>query len=538
MPWLIGLCSAGLYAFFLTHQYAGDGLRHLAAITGSWPPEPGGTNHLLFPLVGWLWFQLIGQLLPTTFLVTAIQMMNAIFAGWAVGLGVAILQKWGVTTRSILLAVISLIFASAFWPSATDMVEVMPSIPLILLPFWLLSSPEPPGWARIAGAALSLALATAIYQASLFSGLGLAALVWLRSDSEHNRGLGKIVGFGAITFGILGVIYPVAFILLGEAESISEAIRISLATESPYAYGYFDPKHIAGAVAGWVTAWIGLYDFQGLTIMLAGLRQGQIFPDGINLGLMGVQYGLFLLLLTAVWRGQGRLFQRREKRQLAAVLGLWFLPHFLFLIYWIPAYDKLWIPPLIAIIFFLALLLDELSGIATSYQKVGWTAAIILCILVVMLNLTTGLWPSRFGPNDSLEDAQEIAEVHVKSEDLVITDGWGPTAVYFEHFTDREWVGFAHLALANPGQSTVVAAKFEDEMENTTAGGGDVYFLGVLDLTETEWQPLFGDRFGMAYEDFASFRERAEPVMALNETTNRGRPLHLWRVQQAVTINQ
>ncbi|MDO8673357.1 MAG: hypothetical protein Q7O66_18270, partial [Dehalococcoidia bacterium] len=50
------------------------------------------------------------------------------------------------------------------------------------------------------------------------------------------------------------------------------------------------------------------------------------------------------------------------------------------------------------------------------------------------------------------------------------------------------------------------------------------------DWTQEDWQPLFGDRFGLSYAELALYRAVATPVATISEKTLMGRPQHLWKL--------
>lgn len=525
--WL-GCGSFILYALLLTQQYAGDGLRWVSSITGPWPPVLGGTNHLLFPLVGWAWYHAIGSWLGNALRLQSIQLLNAAGAAVGVALFGQIVRRLGANRLAMWLACLCLIFAHAYWINATDMVEVMLSIPLIFLAIWLVlpetNTDTPLRWWRCVLAGSALAVATAIYQASAFSLLALCAAVWWQPTQvsyrrERLRNLLLTVNSFAL---VVAAIYLGSFRLLGNAATWTEALRSSLATESPAAFGRLDPRHLGGSLFGWVSAWLSLFDFQGVSHLL---RAGFNLTLFINLLLMTVQYGLWIIIAWPTWR-QRKSLSARERSSLKIILA-WFLPPFLFTAYWLPAYDKLWISPLAATIAAFAVLLTRSQSASSRSAALAKAAAFTLCGLTIVINLAFGLLPARFAPNIYLTEAVQLAE-RIQAHDLVITDGWGPSATYYEAFTQKPRLGYAGIALAHPGDNQTVSTYLAQQIAIAQSQGGTVYFLGVLDLDAADWQPLFGDRFGMDFAQLAPYRAIAKPIISLSEKTLSGQPLHLW----------
>lgn len=357
--WLwLGIGSFILYSSLLTQQYVGDGLRWVATITGPWPPILGGTNHLLFPVLGWLWYHVIGVWLPETMQLQSIQLLNATAGAVGIAIFTLIVARLGSSRSATWLASICLIFTAAYWVNATEMLEVMPSIPLILFGIWLVlpkeDDDEPLRLWRILLAGTALGLATAIYQASAFSVAAICAAVWWH-PSRVVPTLQRLRGIflALFSFSIMAAaLYLVSFRFIGGAAGLSEALRQSLATESPVAFGRVDPRHLAGSLFGWVAVWLGLFNFQGLNYLL---RFGLTLSVIVNLFLVALQYGLCGIVAWAAWNTKGFRFGR-EWRSLK-IIAAWFVPPFLFTAFWLPSYSKIWISPLAATIAALAILL-------------------------------------------------------------------------------------------------------------------------------------------------------------------------------------
>lgn len=521
-----------LYANLLSRQYAGDGLRHLTNITGIWSPELGGTNHLLFPLIGWLWYHIIGIHLPISTL-QSVQLMNAFFAALAIVLYAQIVTTLGAGAFETCLATFCLIFANAYWSNAVDMLEVMPSIPFMYLAILVVLVKENT-W-RYVSAGVLFAVSTSIYQASIFSLLVLVAIAWWNSSQKY-RNLVIVTGSYLLS---VGLIYLIAFRTLGDTNSWPEAFQASLVTESPQAFGYFDPRHFVGALFGWVAVWISLFNFQGVNLLL---QQKFSFNSLINLSLVTLQYGLYGIVAIPIIKNWRRLSNKNYST--LKIMLSWFIPPFLFLVYWLPAYGKLWIPPLSATISIFAILLTLTRQTSSRIATITSVSAILLCGLTIILNLFFGLLPTRFSPNIHLNNIIQISQ-QISENDLVISDGWGVSATYLQHFTNKRWLGYAGLALAIPnkdnynvigkdivesGDNEAVEKYLSKRIAMEQSQGNDIYFLGLLDLNEKDWQPLFKERFNMDYQQLELYRIKATPVATLSETTLTGQPLHLWKL--------
>ena len=296
--WL-GCCSFVLYALLLTQQYAGDGLRWVSAVTGPWPPSLGGTNHLLFPIVAWVWYHAIGIWLPVAQPLQSIQLLNAVAGALGVMFFAQIAMRLGIAKWAMWVATLCLIFAKAYWVNATDMVEVMPSVPLILLSIWLLlprvNYDRSIRWQRCLLAGVALAAATAIYQASAFSLPALCAALWWQPSATVNQRLRGIALTLSSYIIVVGVLYIASFRFL-ETPALGRRLCGRLMTDRQRLLVVSTTA--SGSLFGWV--WHGLGCLISRCQLFAACRPHH--SRDCQLALSGTQYSLCMLVVWVIWR--------------------------------------------------------------------------------------------------------------------------------------------------------------------------------------------------------------------------------------------
>jgi len=132
LPVTAALVGAAVYAVLRSHRYIGDGLRWYPIVTGARPPT-GDLRYLLYPTLQYGWFHVLnaaglaGHDFQTT--VARLQILNCLAGGLALGLFLILLRRMSVSRSTATVATILLGLTGTFVTTATDLLEVMPSLP-------------------------------------------------------------------------------------------------------------------------------------------------------------------------------------------------------------------------------------------------------------------------------------------------------------------------------------------------------------------------------------------------------------------------
>jgi hypothetical protein len=170
--------------------------------------------------------------------------------------------------------------------------------------------------------------------------------------------------------------------------------------------------------------------------------------------------------------------------------------------YWMVGYDKLWLQPILCL-FFLSALLLKITPRGFLRQ-----AAVLLLAIEIISNLAWAL-PSHFKETRYLKEARQVEQI-VRPEDLIIND-WDGVSVLYGTIWGKGYI--YNIPTSAEENVNMVLNRLEQEIERARERGGQVYFLGVLDHTEEQWENHLGRR-GLAYNSFDKYRKSAVAVLS------------------------
>jgi hypothetical protein len=175
-------------------------------------------------------------------------------------------------------------------------------------------------------------------------------------------------------------------------------------------------------------------------------------------------------------------------------------------LYWMPTYDKLWLQPLAFLFFGAGVLLNV--ALRTDMQTRGvrylvwWSCALVFA--VGLLNLGRVAHIGR--PTPYFSDAQEVANL-LRSKDLLVGD-WNEVFLLYQAFWMARGNSFNVPTEAQRSGLTTMS-QLGGAVARTREAGGEVFFLGILDLSDREWKMLLGERRGLPYNQFDGYRRCA-----------------------------
>lgn len=535
LPFVAGLTFAGLYLSLLTQQYIGDGMRWYGAMAGLRPLELGGTNHLLYPLVGRAWFAAWTALgAPAGYALA--QAMNAVLGSVALGFFCAIVQAWTGRAWLAVAATATLGLSRAFSLHGVDMTEPMPGVACAMAGIWLASRhalrPGWRGWLILAGALLGLG--AAIYQSNAVAVVGACALLALAGPPRGARTRiadAAIVGISA--GGVAAALFLSALLALGGARTLGEAFVMSLETESARtggAYAEISLRRLGVLAFGLADSLFGIRGLDGISadLFARGLTREVAVALAVTAGCLLVPGLIGLAWLRRSRSARGEI-QTREGWTLAA-LAIWLVPQLGLAFYFGARYSKLWMLSLAVITLMVSILVAALQGRATR-APMGWRIGATLFVggwvlPVAVVGIGANLIPDHNTPLVCLADAQAIAR-RLGPRDLLVSDWGGLPCAPDAPVPTFTIAGAAFDAKLDPAITT---ARLAAAVDATQRAGGAVYFYGLLDLSPAEWEPFFGQRLRLAPAVLDPYRARAAIVMPLGTMTPEGRAMNLWRI--------
>ena len=407
LPLVAGVAFGALYLATLTQQYIGDGMRWYGAMAGLRPPELGGTNHLLYPLVGRVWFAAWTALgAPASYALA--QAMNAVLGGVALGFFCAIVRAWTGRAWLAVAATATLGLSRAFSLHGVDMTEPMPGVACAMAGVWLASRHAlRPGrriWLALAGALLGLG--AAIYQSNTVAVIGACALLALAGPPRAPRArIADAAIAGLAACAVAAALYLSAMMALGGARTLGEAFVMSLETES---------ARTGGAYAEISLRRLGVLAF-GLADSLFGIRgldgiSADLFARGLTreviVALAATAWCLLLpVLIGLLWLRRPRpargALQTRDGWTLAA-LAIWLVPQLGLSFDFGARYSKLWMLSLSVIVLMVSILVAGLQGRAARSPRAWRVAAALFvggwALPVAVIGLIANLIPDHNTP--------------------------------------------------------------------------------------------------------------------------------------------
>lgn len=536
----------------LSRQYSFD------AIAYAWQIEQFGLtgkagflfhpHHLLFNLVGFLWWRLIGGAPGFQRALAAQQMLSAVAGGAAVALCyVAARQATG--SRLLALALALLIATGlGLWMIATDGGIYALGLALCAAALWLaMRLLEKPG-TRLAIALGAVAAAAAlIHQMHFLLAPAVAAAPLLGARTQRQQ-----VRLSLATLGTYAALLSGTYLLAAKAQGCEDAAAIWRWLTLYGQDGRWWDFHIARNLGLDLHALIRAFtaDPGGLLARLEALGRTSFIPIAAGLAA--------LLLLATYYRG----------RQLLLCV-LWLIPYAAFFTVWVPGYPSYWVPMAFGLLLVAALLLESgaraLPSLSAATQRLNISpkpggyerrtvslgalvraGALGVCCLaaweLAAINRPLIQWRRHEGANPYLVIARAV-ETHTRgrdeasrrASDLVLIAGTGYYAsaeTYIPYFARRNLVTLASaLKQYGPGSGRTRAEAIEwlrARIRRSWKLGAQVYvFQDVLgspvafDALERRYGMTLAEAKALL-RDFAllpSFTVRGEPVYRLTPET-------------------
>ena len=131
-----------------------------------------------------------------------------------------------------------------------------------------------------------------------------------------------------------------------------------------------------------------------------------------------------------------------------------------------------------------------------------------LILAIVVGSNTFWALPSHYQENIALKAAAEVSQT-VKPADLVI-NYWDDTSLLYGALWSKHICNFPGLAEAKGGKMAL--DELPTWIADTHQRGGEVYFLCILDESESDWAKLLGIR-GVPYHTFDLYRQKSHAVL-------------------------
>ena len=370
VPWLLFSGLTAIYLAFPTRNYYWDGITFARTIESAREFKSLiHPSHLLYNVVGYLFFHLLQTVGLNLRAITALQTLNGLLSASAAVVFFSILKS---SFRSLYLATfLTLLFglSATWWKFSSDADAYIISVLLILISFRFILPHQKP---RPLVVAILYAASMCFHQLAIF--FGPVLMVGLAYQTK--RKLSSFLQFGLVSVGLTTAAYFYCFHI--SAQSINPQSFLRWVTYySPDASFSFSFWHNLG------------YTLRGnARLFLSGrfnLLEGLINPIIVILLVLLVIVFCFLgFLLVRNFQRPGintlrKLFRLEENRPLLILSLVWLSIYLLFLFVWLPQntfYRLFYLPSLVLIIGLLARVRDDKVEYQPKYRLAVFTVAV------------------------------------------------------------------------------------------------------------------------------------------------------------------
>ncbi len=473
-------------------------------------------EHMLYPVNIFLWTRALYKIglsatTPSQFIGFA-QAMNAIAAGGVLSILYLLCAVVTNQPRLSLLASASYGVSRAFVTHATNSSEPMAGLFWSLLAVLLAGASlrlGKPLLGLLGGAALLLSMAT--YQGMVLIGPAILVLIWYWPEQslEHHPAASRIRSIAFFLTGCVAglfVIYGSAYYLSG-ARGLLPIMRRFVHVPAQQLYGGFAVSKLFALPLGFTYALLPCLplDCPGFRCLLDPGRHAWIGVVLLSLVLVGGIAALVGFLLPRIWKDLNRL-----ERLVIMCCSTGLLFDGLALAYWMPTYDKLWLQPM-ACIFLLSAIVAKATmqrgDLPFRLKKLFTIGAVCLLITMAASNISVVAY-RHFTVSPYLLEAEQVAKT-VTSKDLLVGD-WNGVLLLHQYIWAERGNTF-NVPTDAIHNKTLTGTRLQDRIAATQRSGGQVYFLGILDIPQARWIPVVGD-YGPSYAAFERYRECSRAV--------------------------
>lgn len=492
--------TLAVYLFTLSAHFAPDGVAFARLVDAGRLTEPGffQAEHVLYPFIGWVWYEVWVFFGFTRGSLAPLQVLNAIFG--AAGIAILFLTvrvALGARQHSLVPSVLAALVAGttqAYWMHSTDAEDMIPSVAAVTLAFLLLlrvRAADCPSRRLLAGLGFTLGLAPLLHGTQvLFWPVAAAGLLLPRPDWRAVRWVAAwTLGTVAAVFLLVGV---------GFLGFRSPGDYLTWLTSAPRV-GVWGRLEVANLVTGAKTA---VY-----AVLHAGnaLQMRELLAGSFTLFTIVAWLGIALILGAAVATAVVLVRYRRvlPNRAVAGLCVLWVALYTVFALYWAPEDIQFWITPIVPAVILLTYAYVVLQDRRDTPHDLLAGLALFAFAVLVTINAVAGLVPrSDITRNVAYQRAMCLGD-GLGRQDLVISAGWDWAGTYIPYFTPLDYVSVLDI-FVGPGQRDVARTRnlIAERIAAAHARGNSVWTVNFFDTSPSDRQ-FFQRATGLTPDDFS-----------------------------------
>jgi hypothetical protein len=475
-------------------------------------------KHFLFPVYAFAAWRIARLFGYSDSGLRSLQVANAVSAGIALALFAVLLASFFGSAWVTPAGVLGLAFSSSFGAMASNIAEVVPAIPWMLLALVLVmraageNDPNPgerraahgSGSAAALLAGVAFGFSAGFYAISALIGLAVAALALGRRPA---RAAGVVISM-VVT---IAAVYCVVLFFAGYHDAYSFWRALTFMPEQG-TYGGFKITNLFAVLFGYAGSIFPVLpdDFAGLRHFATLLRGagGRQLPVLASISVIVAGSALFAL---ALFRVRARLDVIGRK---GVGLGLAvFAGALVASLLWDPYHAKFWMYSNVGLWLASAGYLDYRLRSRDRCRPATVTLTFLVLLVVVGIGLTT--LARRHGPNRKWDAAREIAELtgfdgRAGGNDRLIIGGWEPEFDYLTLLVpDRSLLSLPDLFLENHRDESRFAQTIDGSAASVFEADGRVFFVNLFNQDSLELRRSYVERLG--FPGFAAWVESVRP---------------------------
>lgn len=453
-------------------------------------------KHFLFPSYAFVVYQIARLFRYQGNSLRPLQVANAILAALAIGLfslllGLLFGRDWLTITAGI-----GLVFSTAFSAMATNIGEVVPAIPWLILAITILTLKDIrlKRYAIIAG--IFLGISACFYLVSAVIGVVIAIGVLVR---HHRRS--ALIFFGLMFITTL-TIYLAVLILAGH-HNIRMIWHLLTFMPEQGTYGGLRATNFITVLLGFANSLFPILpeDFIGLRQLITNPETNlQSYYSRIAaLLLIGM---LAIVLFFSLLKVRHKL---EKKSNIIVFFGiLIFVSAFITSLFWDPYHPKIWMYSNLGLWLIIAGFMNHIYS--KSHHKSFYQKLLTIMVCTIMFTNLLFLF-AQHKENPKWKAAQVI--------DRIVTSSWYSNSVYSGNFILGGWEAeFGYLTLLLPSHNIITLpdlvlttgrnrSYFENQVDTSIEAfqrhGSKVYFVNLFNQTDTELQRFYVKRLRFSY---------------------------------------
>ena len=388
--WIIALLILSitlLYLLFPTRNYFFDGIdfAHTIEQTPTLSASLTHPNHLIYNVIGWLFYRLVLALGFSVRAVAALQILNAVLSALTAYVLFLILKSCLRSTYLCYCLTLLFAFSATWWKFSTDADAYIPSVLFVTISFWL-ALPNRKSNPAIVAAAYTVALCFHQIAIVFFPVLVLAMFIQPESASKLERLLNAITF--AVTSTLLTLVaYLYSFYRITGTLDLRRFLRWTMSYAPDESFGFHAWNNLTFTVRGHFRLFFG-----GRLNAISGLINPVIAALIVVLGIVVV---LFLFKLVRHFRSPGwewlrQLRNDRTRSRIAFLCLVWISVYILFLYFLLAHHTFYRLFYLPAIIILIGLALDSYTTVRQSSRKYR---LVLFVVALIIANFLTLIYP-------------------------------------------------------------------------------------------------------------------------------------------------